>query len=140
MQRNAELLRAVGDRIAANPHLYDQSEWGLEVDCGTVGCVAGHAVDLADGYEIDYAFASHGTVARLTAGGRVATQVAARDALGLDQDEASVLFAGSWRPVGWKRHDDYDLITTAPLVRDALYRLADGASLYAVSEQPIDAP
>lgn len=129
MARNAELLRAVGDLIAAHPHLYDQSEWAMAADCGTYGCVAGHAVDLAEGYTLDHN-RDRGAVSYRPDGTRTTTSVAARDALGLTEDEAHNLFAGSWRPAGW---DAQPPAVVAGLVRQALYRLADGASVLAVT-------
>lgn len=128
MTRNAQLLRAVGDRIAAYPHLYDQSEWGRTNDCGTVGCVAGHAAELA-GYRLDVD-GLFGAAVRSDDVGRESTRDVARDALGLTDEEAARLFAGGWRPAGWDGHED----KVAGLVRDALYRLADGAAVADVSD------
>lgn len=133
-ERNAELLRAVGDRVAAHPDLYDQAEWAQPDDCGTRGCVAGHAVELADGYTFQTRY-FHGSITNDPTGAQIPTAIAAREVLGLTEGEATILFAGGWKPAGW----DHDLghADTAALVRDALYALADGATIFAVSQKPL---
>ncbi len=39
-------VRAIQKKITAEPLLYDQGDWANETSCGTVCCIAGHAVML----------------------------------------------------------------------------------------------
>ena len=42
--RGPDLMRAIAKRIDDNPGCYDQTTWW--VACATMGCIAGHAVDI----------------------------------------------------------------------------------------------
>lgn len=122
-ERNNALLRKVGDVIAAEPHRYDQAEWfNDENECGTTACVAGWAVLLHDG---DVPRDPHGYVHEHR------IDELAQDYLGLDDYTAEELFGGLWHPAGYRPF--YSRRRQARLVRDALYRLADGASICEVT-------
>jgi len=124
-RRDGALLRKVGDVIAAEPQRYSQTTWGRETKCGTVACLAGHAA-LLNANVAGLMGHSMGQVI-LKNGWLAPTYSLAADALGLADEEEDVLFAGGWLPAG-------DPAT--PLherVRDALYALADGATVEEVS-------
>lgn len=47
MKLNKELLRKVRDHIASEPETFEWNDFGVETDCGTVGCIAGWANRLS---------------------------------------------------------------------------------------------
>lgn len=115
MERDEALLRKVGDTIAAEPERYDQKVWWLpHSECGSVACLAGHAVELAGL-----------PVSTLT---EKAIDETAEEVLGLTGYEAGRLFWGGWLP-----RRSYLGQQLGESIRDALYRLADGASIDEVS-------
>lgn len=150
--RNEAALRKVGDLIADEPDRYDQSLFLIETQdqpCKTVGCVAGHAATLhpdvgkqeegAKYWFVKYhepnpnprTFGEEQHVwsmATLTDGRRTyGVESLAREVLGLSPRESERLFAGDWVPLNCTNPDDpYELATS---VRDALYDLAEGASI-----------
>lgn len=90
---NLPLLRKVLDHIDAHPEEYDQAVWVNA--CGTAFCVAGHALRL-EGHaielrreEMDGVFPRDNTYLD---GELVNIHDAARDALGLTNEEAYLLF------------------------------------------------
>lgn len=121
-ERNDALLRKVGDYIAAEPHRYRQGEWYDEDECGTTACVAGWTVVLHDG-----------DVPRTECGTPYDPGIDryAQEYLGIDDETAEELFNPCWRPAGYRHNHSH--ARDAELVRDALYRLADGASIGEVS-------
>lgn len=135
-RRDGALLRKVGDVIAAEPERYDQHHWAERAACGTRACLAGHAVTMVDGFEgyaLDHHHPAHGLPARADDvridGQLYAIEEVAQEALGLVDGEWP-LFDPGWLPAG-------DPAT--PLherVRDALYALADGATVDEVTGQP----
>lgn len=48
MTSQEKLLWAAFERIKARPELYDQTTFGEEKSCGTVGCLAYHICDVAE--------------------------------------------------------------------------------------------
>lgn len=74
-------LRLVGERIARNPHRYNQMNW-----CGTHYCIAGHAVSLFDTLNVKR------LVGRGLAFACDVVPATAEKCLGLSQEEADHLF------------------------------------------------
>lgn len=108
--RNAELIRKVADKVASEPHNYNQQLY----ICDTKGCIAGHAL-VESGYKVDE------TGLRFVDVGAFHIAYTAALLMGLSLDEANVLFHQQWEPAG-----------EGPLterVQKALYALADGASV-----------
>lgn len=125
MARDEAMLRKVGDFIVENPEKYKQSRW-----CGTTMCVAGTAVFLRSDFK---RFINDSTV-QLTDRSSHFIEELGQETLGLDYDDAQTLFYAAWLPDGVE--DDESLQnpeTLALLVRDALYHLADGATIDEVS-------
>lgn len=150
MERNAAMLRKVGDHIASEPDRYNQSVWAqldtsnekhkgsvmidgvttptINIECTSTCCVAGTAAyfspDVVSWIATD-SYRPHADYA-LTAEGEIKLIMdVGREALGLDEEDARTLFSESWRPVGeGTLHEN---------VRDALYALADGADIYDVT-------
>lgn len=138
--RDEAMLRKVGDWIAENPEKYNQDVWIHSQDledssesyslekislfkCGTTACVAGTAAFLWG----DFVSFCGTYQMKTTAGQRLLIKDAAQEALGLEESETWMLFDAIWQPAG----DE-----SVPLhlrVRDALYKLADGASIEEVS-------
>lgn len=77
MIRNRELFDKIADQIEQHPETYDQNHYR----CGTAHCVAGHAVAIS-GLEMS----------------QWDTEAAARELLGLTDDEGDTLFNMYWRP------------------------------------------
>lgn len=130
MKRNAELIRKVADKIAAEPETYDQTDWArYDPICGTTCCVAGHAM-LESGLYYLSRGRGEGVLGKFCyiefithSGSRFIGQYdrTAQALLGLTADEADKLFSSSWEPCG-----------VGPLeerVQKALYALADGAHI-----------
>lgn len=114
MERDEALLRKVGDVIASEPWRYDQI--AVLSECGSVGCIAGLSAVLA--------FPDKSGAALLEL---YPITLMAERALGLTSDEAVRLFKWNWEPAG---------DPSVPLherVRDALYALAEGASVEEVT-------
>jgi hypothetical protein len=87
--------------IQEHPEEWDQSDWIVQNDCGTVACVAGHVV-LREGYpvrRVRHYFDAHGGFVWLTQvmvdGEWTSTSIrnVAQKLLGLDNFRASRLFA-----------------------------------------------
>lgn len=112
MNRNVELLRAVADKIEREPSSYAQHLWGNH--CGTVHCVAGHAVHLAGLSPSRDASWPWSMVVDENGDHEPTRNVAAR-LLGLTEGEAAMLFDEHWVPHG-----------TVP---EALRAIADGAQV-----------
>jgi len=123
-RRDGALLRKVGDVIAAEPERYKQVNWLVDRTCGTVGCLAGHTAMLVDGYE------SHDGGSGVTVvihGRKRRVSEAAQTALGLTDVEEDQLFGSDWEPAG------DPAVPLHERVRDALYALADGATVEEVT-------
>lgn len=131
--RNEAMLRKVGDAIAAEPERYMQTAFRIDHEdkCGSLHCVAGWAVQLspeleweqpADHYASDVRDRETGELLRV--------DDAAARVLGLDPEDVG-LFAATWLPSGVRKHTHR--AERAELVREALYKLADGAPLQDVS-------
>ncbi len=144
--RNESLLRAAADQIRANPNGYDQKYWHRPAlgGCGSTSCVAGHIVSCADGFEqftaSDTMILADLAVARAAQGeirsrsdlvmvnGRLdEVRDVAAAAAGLAFHEEETLFHGSWLPRG------HDIMPLHEAVADALYKLADGATIEEVT-------
>lgn len=152
-RRNGALFRTIARRIEARPLSYDQSTFGrlgaydgVTVDgyvppvnlrydtlgdCGSVACIAGHAL-LESG--LAYSMSQVRFDPGLTYFGGDPTSRGAK-LLGLTTEEAVVLFGGDWRPKGTT---DYTapMSELAPLVADALRKLARGTRVEAVTTTP----
>lgn len=105
---NIELLKAIRDKIASTPEAYDQETWGRkdgQAPCGTAACIAGWACVLSEQVSIEEA-RKLGRDGEIVRGGDVVhVSDAARQALGLDDREADVLFTAL--PEGeWEDYDD----------------------------------
>lgn len=126
-RRDGALLRKVGDAIFAEPERYDQRFWAKTSTCGTTACVAGHVVTFMDGFE-RVVPRDDGACDDVVVYGEVRFIAdAATAALRLTEDEWRVLFHYNWEPTG---------DPSTPLherVRDALYALADGATVEEVT-------
>lgn len=124
MERNAELLRKVADKIAAFPELYDQGCWAEEDACGTTACIAGHALlesgkyrERVDDWGSVFFFNKEGVA--------VPPAEEAEALLGLSKGEATRLFSMGWQPTG------EGLLSER--VQKALYAIANGADIEDVS-------
>lgn len=99
---NAELAYKVLDQIDADPKSWDQHTWLYEKEgCGTVACFAGWAVMLA-GYKpvLNEWMTFGGETTRSSRGVKfdgpiLSIQDAAEQVLGIDEEDAEALFAGS---------------------------------------------
>lgn len=108
IERNADLLRRVADRIERDPDMHDQANWFCPTECGIVACIGGHALIEAGEYIVgDNAWFDFSAVARTL--------------LGFTDLEASYLFSARWAPA------------EGMTVPDALRRIADGWPVYAVT-------
>jgi hypothetical protein len=100
---NAEKLDKVLAYIEANPKKWDQEEWVPrpvnDSYCGTACCIAGNAALLAGctPLEPDHP-AAGGFLMYGPHGGVVSVNAYAKDVLGLDADEADVLFSAGNSP------------------------------------------
>lgn len=152
MQRNVELLRKVANFIEAEPHLYRQETWAVQViddpnmeyhtvangriyydthigtepisedACGTACCVAGTTLVLDQNWGIDDFRTPGADITRR-----------AREALGLTQEEASALFSGS--PITAISSWDYSLSreVKAQLMANKLREIANGGHVFDVN-------
>jgi hypothetical protein len=102
---NIELFKAVREKIATTPEAYDQMLWGRadsSAPCGTAACIAGWACFLSNNASLEEVRASR-RFGELSPN-RYVPDIA-RDALGLDEDEAEILFTSE--PGGeWEDYDD----------------------------------
>lgn len=93
MSINVHLLRKVLEHITEHPNEWDQDNWGVKTACGTAHCVAGHTVAMT-GHELMWF--RQGSELHLGGvngvAGYCSVHAAARDELGLDDDEAYLLF------------------------------------------------
>jgi hypothetical protein len=88
-------------QIKAEPHTWRQTSWGVETECGTAYCLAGHIVTQA-GYQMVWEPWDVGGVQRKAvscvapSGGRMKliSQVAQR-LLGVNETQAEALFDGA---------------------------------------------
>lgn len=131
MQRNAELFKAVAEKIRKDRKHYDQTAWIRTEDphtdepCGTTCCIAGWATVLSGrGVPSTKKFSwGHAVpVFRNKYRHMIKPWAVARQELGLTRSEARILFDEEWRP---KRHIG---------VPKALERLAEGASVESVTD------
>ena len=91
---NVELMRKIADEIESHPLDYDQSEYGSGADprdCGSACCVAGWARVLSKFSDIQ-------GLDRFIVQRKIHHD--AKEALGLDEQEAGCLFEESW-PWAW---------------------------------------
>jgi hypothetical protein len=84
---NTELLLKVKERILAHPKALEMATWGIAVPesthCGTLACIAGHAVHIATG--------------RVELGRRA--ERTAKELLGISPDQAfRLFFVDEWPP------------------------------------------
>jgi len=131
VERNVEMLRATADAIQTHPSRYEQGTWQRVEECGTVGCVAGHAAWQA-GWTQSSDLDSFMVRRDGNKGRSRDVSVVAREVLGLTQTEAQALFAGGWQPRGYDI-DKHGRRALANRVAKALRGLADGASIAEVS-------
>lgn len=127
MERNAPLLRKVGDHIAAFPTSYNQTaiiETEPGVECGTVACVAGWTAQLAS----ETSQFNLSALTMMIGDYHYDILDGARSLLGLDKSEAMLLFSGGWLPKPSYKGQSHHLA-----VKDALYALADGADIKEVT-------
>lgn len=118
----------------------------VSIDCGSYCCVAGTAALLdpattawvGDKDDVNYALEQLSADGSSIEAGYVVNagvirhiDELGREVLGLRQEETRELFAPEWRPAGW--HHEMSDDDTRALVRDALYRLADGAAIHEVT-------
>lgn len=106
---NIELFKAVRDKIATTPEAYDQSVFARPSDsapCGTAACIAGWACVLSgamDSEELKRRERAHGAEFE-------SIETTAQAALGIDDDDAEVLFTEN--PAGqrydWHEDDERD--------------------------------
>jgi hypothetical protein len=89
MTINVPLLRKILEHITAHPAEWNQQNWGLQTDCGTAFCVAGHAVAMT-GHTLVW----RGQMLVGVDDGRTAADIrrTAREELGLTGEQAGVLF------------------------------------------------
>lgn len=96
---NAPLAYAVLDHIDEHPEQWFQDLWldlntdGELGDCGTVGCFAGWTTQLS-GLAAVFNDFGHGRFVKID-GNTVSFRDAATQLLGIDEDDADDLFAGS---------------------------------------------
>lgn len=116
MERNRELFEKIAAQIEETPDRYNQNEWrDTNNTCGTAYCVAGWAVALAKGEDWFEENESSTTVVetfRMDGSSMLTTEPyvpsalimdTAVEELGIDDEEADVLFAGTWmheQPIG----------------------------------------
>lgn len=101
--RNKELFFAIADRIEFDSSSYRQHIWGypasLDADrapeCGTVACIAGHALNLSGWECISLNHYRNGSIVCDVDG----IQRRAAKALGITQSESYVLFDSEWLPI-----------------------------------------
>ncbi len=129
--RNRRLFYRIAAELRANPTLYDQVDYGYDVDCGTAHCIGGYAADLS-GYrphpEFGWAEVRH-PVDHLDG----YTDSIAADLLGLTGNEADVLFDADWIPAGVTNEQRHHPETLARLAATAMERLGDGATVASVT-------
>lgn len=106
----------IADAIEAHPELYDQSQWGVERDCGTAACLAGWACALA-GYRptvrvpryskpyFSWDLVNPQPLKPWSHRESVEAGTAAEDLLGLNPDEAAQAFESGteWTPEDLRR-------------------------------------
>lgn len=92
-------LRKELEYVTNHPEHWRQNQWLKQTACGTVGCLAGNTVLHAGGeplFGAGGARVDQATYARVELNGvtrnAVAVSTAARELLGLDRDQADVLF------------------------------------------------
>ena len=127
LERNADLFFAIADRVEFDPDSYNQHTWGRPsswTDCGTICCIAGHALSLS-GYEVSMKnsytprFTKRGQKRGIASGDAIARRAA--NLLGLSSTEARLLFDGGWEP------------KSKYTVAEALRRIGKGESIERVT-------
>lgn len=86
LDMNIELLQMTMEQIREHPELHDQGWFTSETDCGTAHCFAGWALKLTG-----HQFSNGGGV--FTIQGLSSSWSAARNLLGLNERQASMLFS-----------------------------------------------
>lgn len=119
MERNGELIRAVAERIHSHPEQYDQTEWGMETECGTVACLAGHTLLASGMYTLEGLnfFNQNGRM--------VMPRAEATELLGLTHNETDALFAVGWGPTRTNSTEE-----AIEQIRKELYRISYGGDVF----------
>lgn len=97
-KEGAKLLRQVAEVIRKEPDAHDQETWGWlddDYDCGTVACIAGHAVVQA-GYKLEN---NYGQCLNPQLGSIRRIEDVAQELLGLDDAETDILFEQTTQPL-----------------------------------------
>jgi hypothetical protein len=104
LETPADYLQAIADQIEQHPGLYNQWAYASPAaeECGTAYCIAGWAAHLR-GWEPDTPAEGDWEwryPERAVSGGWITDDVAAiaAELLGLDEDDAALLFAEWWKP------------------------------------------
>ena len=104
---NIELFKKIREKIATTPEAYDQTVFArrsITAPCGTVACIAGWACVLGGAMDADDLKRRE----RTSGVEFESIETTARDALGIDDDEADILFTEN--PAGvrhdWDEDDD----------------------------------
>lgn len=141
MKRNAELLRKAADAIEKEPGSYNQRWWTSYVFddknefCGTVCCIAGHAIvqhggslrwDQRDFRRTYWKGPTLYSKGKRRLGDDQISEYAAR-ILGLTEEEAEMLFHSEMLPLTLDPWEVHTRPALAAAVADALRRIADGA-------------
>lgn len=90
MERNTALAEETLQYIKDHPFEWMQSTYGMNTQCGTVGCFAYHAVNLSGEYEhvLNTQWHKRGSLSHTI----TASKEAAMQVLGLTEDEALTMF------------------------------------------------
>ncbi len=121
-ERNPDLFREVGARIAAEPKLYNQKRYSRSTDCGTAYCIAGWVgqVLIEQSPQVySRAKGDHDSIVIKTGRNRSIKHVGviAAEELGLNEEEASILFDSLWEPA------------EGLTVEEALVKIGNGADI-----------
>lgn len=102
---NIELLKAIREKIATTPEAYDQSVFARPepaAPCGTAACIAGWACVLSGAMDAEELTRRE----RSTGAMYTSISVTAKRALGIDEEDAEVLFTEDPEGVRYDWHED----------------------------------
>lgn len=120
-ERNEDLFRQIADLIEDEPERYDQTVYHLLTDCGTTGCIAGHAI-MINGWQFEESGCVYAPGTNRNSDCSCGNlNIYAAELLGLTSDEADVLFSPGWAPSSHLN------------VPDALRKLGAGADISEVT-------